>query len=797
MTPRARRLLVIGGAVVLLLVLGRILAVLLTDRWWAAAISDAAADTVTRWTVYGWLLDAAAMLLASAWFAGNGLLVVRGIASVTVASRVGQEEVPVAVSPRILRAWAVGVGVLLGVIVGTGARTWRAPFALGWEGVRFGAIEPLSNADLGSFVGLLPAWLIAHDFVTTLLLLGLALVLVLYTLTGGVRRQPGGLLVHPHSRRHLGALLTLLALVVSVGALLHPWTSVAALTEPLPLVAARVRGMAAQAMFGAALAVAIMTFTWTLRGRHSLLVAGWLVLGIALGVERILIPALTAPTAPVESADADIRAATERMWGVTVLPTPRTADTLPPVTGRWDPTTLRRAVDGRGATLLAATPALTRVNDSTMASWHLVIGPQQPGAGAAMLTVRDEIEPLREAAPGLASLAGGDIRLRPSAPAWQVTASGVSTDGVVRRLLLAWGRQASGLLRRSATGAVDWHLDPTARAATLLPMVSWLPADIAVVEGRPLWLVQGVIPVERYPLAARGRWAGRDVAGAMPAFVAVMEPATGAVTVYRDPGADSLAASWARIIGPLIQPEGSMPAGIRDALRYPKLLFEAQVRVLEGAAWQFGRRPGRRVADGPPEEPVPIWTSHDGPGWQSVLEDPTRLTISAILTATRHEGRLRLTVSRHDGQGGPENGRELERRWNRLPGLIRLRDSSRAAQDSVIAGTVRWYVGPAGLVAWQPIVAAGRFGRVSALGIAVASGEKVAMAREPAAAWGELLADGRAAPPQVEPGQEVERWRKAREWMARADSALARGDLTAFGRAFEALRGLLQEPPPK
>jgi hypothetical protein len=157
MTPRARRLLAIGGAVVLLLVLGRILAVLLTDRWWAAAISDAALDTVTRWTLYGWALDAVVMLLASAWFAGNGLLVVRGIASVTVASRVGAEEVPVAVSPRVLTYWAVGVGVLLGVIVGTGARTWRAPFALAWEGVDFGAIEPLSNADLGSFVGLLPA----------------------------------------------------------------------------------------------------------------------------------------------------------------------------------------------------------------------------------------------------------------------------------------------------------------------------------------------------------------------------------------------------------------------------------------------------------------------------------------------------------------------------------------------------------------------------------------------------------------------------------------------------------------
>lgn len=797
MTPRARRLLAIGGAVVLLLVLGRILAVLITDRWWAAAISDAALDTVTRWTLFGWALDAIVMLLASAWFAGNGLLVVRGIASVTVASRVGEEEVPVAVSPRSLTFWALGVGVLLGVIVGTGARSWRAPLALAWEGVQFGSVEPLSNADLGSFVGLLPAWLIAHDFVTTLLLLGLALVLVLYTLTGGVRRQPGGLVIHPHSRRHLGGLLTLLAAVIAIGALLHPWASVASLAEPLPLVAARVRGMAAQAMFGAAIAVAIMTVTWTLRGRHSLVIAGWIVLGIALGVERVLIPALTAPTAPVETTDADIRTATERMWGVTVLPATSTTDTLPPVTGQWDATALRRAVDGRGDTLLAATPSVTMVGDSAVAGWHLVIASPNPDARFAVVTVRDGTEPMHEGRGVINRVGGDDTRLRPSAPAWQATATGVSAQSFVRRLLLAWGRQASGLLQPPATGSVDWHLDPTARASALLPMVSWLPAEMAVVDGRPLWVVQGVIPVERYPLAARGRWAGRDVAGAMPAFVAVMEPVTGAVTVYRDPGADSLVAAWARIIGPLIEPEGAMPPALRASLRYPKLLFEAQVRVLEGAAWQFGRRPGRRVADGPPEEPVPIWSRRDGPGWQSVLEDPTRLTVSSILTATRRDGRLRVEVSRHDGQGGPENGRELERRWNRLPQLIRLRDSARAAQDSVIAGTVRWHLGPAGLVAWQPIIAAGRFGRVTALGVAVSAGEKVAMAREPGAGWAALFSDGREVVPAAASGEDAERWRKAREWMARADSALARGDLTAFGRAFEALRTLLVEPPPK
>jgi|CXWL01.1.fsa_nt_gi hypothetical protein len=795
MTPRARRLFAVGGAVVALLVLGRLLAVLLTEHWWAGAISEAAGRAVSQWLLFGWMLEFLAVAIAAAWFIAHALWVVRGIATVTVAQRVGQEEIPVAVSPRALKLWAVGLGLLLGGMTGAGARSWRVPIALSWQGLRFGRTEPISGADLGTFVAQLPVWQIGYDYYITLVVLALALVTLLYTITGGIRRQGGQLVVHPHSRHHVGALVTLLALGVGLGALLHPWIAVAEMQEPLPLVVASVRELASQALLGAAIAVAVMSASWALRGRNSLLFAGWIVLGAAIAVERWLVPAMSEPTAPVASADADIRAATAEAWGISPIAVPVATDTLPAVTGRWDQTSLRRMVDGQGATMLAATPASEMHGDTLVALWHLALARSTGGPAFEAVVVRDVRAPLQDSSSIVTRILLDRVRLRPDGPEWQATSTGVSTNGVLRRVMLAWGRQAGGLFKPSPSGAVDWLLDPTERAAALMPMVSWLPADLLVVEGRAVWLVQGVIPLGEYPLSMHGRWGGREVAGVKPGFVAAMDPESGSVRIYLDPSADALAKAWARIFTPLV--EGApLPPALGATLRYPRLLIEAQLRVMEGPAWHFGKRPGRREAAGPPESPVPVWTVAEGPGWQSVMEDPARQALATILTASRRGGVMRVTVQREEG---PllDNAREAERRWNRLPSLSRWRDSARAARDSILPGTVRWYHGPRGLMAWQPIIAVNRFGRVTALAVAASIGERATAARDPAAAWAELLGDPAAPPVPESVVSDAERWQQARQWMARADSALARGDLTAFGRAFELLRKVLQPAPPK
>ena len=66
--------------------------------------------------------------------------------------------------------------------------------------------------------------------------------------------------------------------------------------------------------------------------------------------------------------------------------------------------------------------------------------------------------------------------------------------------------------------------------------------------------------------------------------------------------------------------------------------------------------------------------------------------------------------------------------------------------------------------------------------------------RTPEAAWRTLSAAGASGGGPV-PFDVVNRFEAIRAWVRRADSALARGDLTAFSRAWEAVRGLLTEPP--
>ncbi len=797
MTPRTRRLLAFAGAVVAMLILGRSMAVLLTERWWAASISEAAASATTRWTLFGWLLDAVAISLASVWFTLHALLVVRGIASVTVAQRVGNEQIPVAISPRVLAWWSVGIGVLLGTLTGVGTRSWRWAILLWDTGVHFNRTEPTAGADLGVFVARLPVWQFLLDFAFTLTLLALALVLVLYFATGGLRRGEGrDLVVHPHTRRHLGGLLALLALLVGCASLLHPWTTIVALQEPLSAMGASVRGVTAQAMFGAAVAVAAMSIGWAIRDRHSLLLASWIVLALALGAERVVIPIMTGSDAAVEGTDAAIRDATELAWGINLVVGAPSPDTLPMITGRWDAANFAQLVAGRSATLLSATAGMTVLGDSLQPIWYVAMAREENGPAFEAVTLREGAEPLRDSTTLLSRITRDAVRLRPDAPTWRQVSSGVRVGSLPRRLLLAWGRQAGGMLRLPSSASVDWNLDPAARAAALLPFASWLPGELVVVDGRPIWITQGVIPIAHFPLSGTGRWGGRDVAGIAPAFLALIDPWTGAVEVHPDPGANALGLAWVRIAGDLVAPAGTLSPAVRDAVPYPRLLLETQLHQLEGQAWSLGRRPGRRVPDGPPEAPTPTWTRSDGAGWQSVFEDPERRVMTGILTATRRDGLPRITVVRHGGTG-PENGREAERSWNRLPALNRLRDSARAARDSVVAGTVRWHLGPAGLLAWQPLVALNRFGRVTAIVVGTAGRGRVAADRDPVAAWQGVLgeADSPTLPPEAQINAELVR--KAREWLVRADSAMARGDLTAFGRAFEALRTLLREPPPE
>ena len=186
-------------------------------------------------------------------------------------------------------------------------------------------------------------------------------------------------------------------------------------------------------------------------------------------------------------------------------------------------------------------------------------------------------------------------------------------------VLFAWARQAPGMLRDPPEGGFDWHLDPTERAGAILPMLSWLAADLVMVDGRPTWLVQGMAVIGQFPLATRAKWASGHAAGVGPAVLCTIDVANGTTRFYVDPAADSLGIAWARLAGALVAPAATIPLSVRSGVTYAREWFAAQPPCCKGRrGMPGGCRTGRRGA----ACAGAIWVTARIPGRQVVWTNP-------------------------------------------------------------------------------------------------------------------------------------------------------------------------------
>jgi hypothetical protein len=586
-------------------------------------------------------------------------------------------------------------------------------------------------------------------------------------------------------------LLAILALVIAAGALLTPYRLAASMDPPLGILPSRLRITAAHAMAGGAIAVALMSAAWAVRARHSLLLGAWLVMLLGLGVEGLVIPAMAAEGSGSPTREEDLRRLETAFWGLRLAEAP-VHDSLPTMSTGWNAEAIGRWASQGGALAHAISPAPpSRRGEDMPASWMTILSSRDDPSRLEWMTLSDGGE---SGPPGLVqrtAIAGA--RVHPGAPAWRETSeTGVRAGGWLRRLVLAWARQAPTMLRTPAAGTMDWHLDPVERVRVVLPMLSWRLTGVMLIAERPAWIVSGFATIRRAPLMRDRSWGGIDVAGVTPAILGFVDVASGELTLIRDPAADPLGEAWANFAGPLLAPPGAIPAASLNAVPYPTEWLEAQLAVLEGPHWNLGRRPGRRVADGPPEPPAVVWT--DGqPGWQAPFEDPGQRTTSALVTGRRRDGIPQLETAQVDGIA-QENGRELERRWGRGVMVRQLHDSVRAAGDSLIAGPVLWHLGDGVLAASMSLITEGRRGPPTLVWIATARGGRLGGGRDVRAAWASLSAREAGDSTSAPSGPDAdERLAALRTWILRADSALVRGDLTAFGRSWEAIRGLLGE----
>jgi hypothetical protein len=791
----------------ILLFAGRWIAVFLADRWWAGQLSPAAASLVTRVHLLRLGLDAAGVLSASAWFVANLVAVTRAVGSVQVPRHVGNLEFRETLTPGLLLAVGVGAGVVLGLLVGLDASDYWPTVALAWRGVSWGITDPLLSRDIGLYVVQLPLWRALHAFALLLVLVALAAVITSYTVIGAVRMLGGRVAVNDHARAHIGWLLSAFAACLAWGYLLEPYELVAAADGVPTRQLFDLTVLVAPALAGTALMVAVLSALWALRPRHALAAAGWVVLLIASVGGHRLLPLFAGrdPTPAVGPAPArrfvETAFALEEVQEATRAAPPQG---LPRWASIWDAGSAGRAAAQDDRTVIAADPAVVVAGGERRPAWLVL---RATASGSAVIALADDRvtasgAPLfYRAADSLAyptpypflELTGHAVQ--PAAPGHDVSpeAHGPAAGGWARRAVLAWALQAPELLAPSATPArVAWRLAPSERLAAVAPFAEWSAPAAAVIGGRLVWLADGYLSAETFPLVEPLEWRGSVSSSVRAAFLGTVDAESGATRVYLRPGAGPLGAAWASLADGVVDDSTDIPPGVSASQRYPDELFRLQSLALERAPWGPGAlaaRPATTPVD--VAEPQPAWRA-DGRGVVLLAAfDRGARRVSAVLQGTAERGRDRLELVRVDSAAGLPTAALLAARWSRFPTFDQLHDSVSAAGSRLEARPVSLWLAPDGIGATQTHIAVRAGVRPIVAWEAVAAGDRLGAGRSLPAAWDNLRGASGPLPPGAGAGALAE----ARRWVRLADSALRRGEWSAFGRAFDALRQALDVAP--
>lgn len=813
MTRSGRRILLLLAALVGLLYAGRLVATRLADIWWARSVSPAAARFVTEWHLLRLGLEIAGIVVASAWFVAHLTVLIRAISSIQIPHRIADLEIREALTPKNLLVGTSVLGLLAGVAAGSGVSRWWRAILLSIVGVPYGESEPLLGRDLGVYVAQLPLWRLVHSYTVLLVLLALGGVLMLYIVIGSVRWVEGRPAVSDYARRHLGLLLAALAGTLVVGYLLEPYEIVAGLEHSPHDGLFRLHTIVAEILAGVALVTALLSAIWAWRPRHSLLVSAWGILILASIGGHYIAPALAAGDRP-DDVSLDVRRRLNVLgYGLgalkdTVVPSGASGDVaFPAPAALWDSTLVLRTVAPDSERVIGASRTVVTVGGRPKPGWIAVrteasrrpvlavLLDDRAGALGGMLSYQEaDTFPYPQAMTRLRLSSGA---VWPGAPAYHLDTlpPGVPLGGWARRILLAWALQAGELLGSLPPSArIAWNRSPDQRLALLAPFAQWSHAEPRLIEGRLVWMADGYLYSTTFPISTRLTWRNSRVGSLQAAFVGVVEAEGGETRVFLRHTADPLAEAWSGLADGIVEPASAMPREYSAAVTYPIELFRVQARMLEDHTFKLGLVLGR--SDSIPGEiprPDEAWEPDTSRTClRLAFVQPTEPRISALLEGRIVDGWETLRLVRLDSATSLPTPKLLQERWERFPPFTQIRDSVRQSGGTWVDGPVRYFPTPTRLGAYRTAFGLTPNGDPDLVWVNLAVGQRAGGGRNLGDAWKNLMGISVPMITILSPAAQLE---EARHWVAVADSALRRGDLTGFSRAFERLRRLLGGPP--
>jgi len=812
MSPRAVRITLTVTVLVLLLFAGRWIAGLLTDRWWAEQLSPLAVRFVTEWAVLRLVLELSGVLFACAWFVGHLLLVYRAIGSVQVHRRLANLEIREAVNLRALGGLSIVAGLLLGLLAGRGVAGWAPVVVMAWTGLHVGTADPFLGRDIGFYLAQLPLWRHVHGFAVLLLVLALGGAGTLYAIIGAVRSVDRRIVLNDHARIHLGSLLVLLGVVLGWGYLMEPAEVVAGVIGTVHTGLFQFRASAAVVLASLALAASLLSAWWAYRGRNSVVAWAWGAMVAASLLCHHIIPALIGP-APGAALDPAARRQLDQLaYGMTLL---RDSSLVrgslplePPIpVALWDPTLSALATAADSGLVVAVDRAVVPVMQRRRPTWLVVR--DQGARGATVSVLLDDRttpsgHPILSADPDSLRTPAGVPALRlPPRAIWprssvtivdSVPRGGVLVGSGLRRLTLAWALQSAALLgagteRRFAY----WYLDPVERLRKLVPYATWGAPVPRLIGGELVWIVDGYLASEGYPGTTRVRWQEQWVGSVRVAFVGVIHAQSGETRIYLRHAADELAKEWQALYDGLIEPASATPPEVVRALGYPQDLLEIQLRVLAQAHWGIGQAIGRTEHGGMAGPARDAQWERDTSGVEQIVpfQRPSERHVSALVQARMADGWEALNILRVDSILALPDPASLQTRWGRFPTFQQLKDSVEKAGGRVEPGAIRYFITSQGLGAYQVHVARHEAAEPVLVWVSLAVLERRGAGHDLDEGWQNMLG---VSAPIISAGDRGSQLLEARRYLTAAEQALQRGDLEAFGRAWEALKRTLRSP---